>query len=113
MRLENQDVILVPPPGPEVILKGQLHRPAKYELRPDEGLRRLLEIAGGLVPESYAELVQIGADYAAGRLLTGEVKQKLIETLLPIVETHQRNRAAVTDAKAKSVLAVCFITASL
>ena len=58
-RLENQDVIHVPPPGKEVTLKGQLHRPAKYELRPDEGIRRLLEIAGGLVPESYAELVQI------------------------------------------------------
>jgi len=56
--------------------------------------------------EDDAELAQIGADYAAGRLLTGEVKQKLIETLLPIVETHQRNRAAVTDATLAEFMAV-------
>ena len=52
------------------------------------------------------ELARIGADYSAGRMLTGEVKQKLIETLIPIVERHQRNRAAVTDATMAEFMAV-------
>jgi polysaccharide biosynthesis/export protein len=49
----------VPPSGKEVILQGQVHRPAMYELRREEGLRRLIKIAGGLEPEAYTERVQI------------------------------------------------------
>ena len=52
------------------------------------------------------ELARIGADYAAGRMLTGEVKQTLIDTLVPIVERHQRNRAVVTDAALAEFMAV-------
>jgi protein involved in polysaccharide export with SLBB domain len=59
MRLQNGDVVVVPPSGKEVILQGQVHRPAMYELRREEGLRRLIEIAGGLEPEAYTERVQI------------------------------------------------------
>jgi polysaccharide biosynthesis/export protein len=59
MRLQNGDVVVVPPSGKEVILQGQVHRPAMYELRKEEGLRRLIEIAGGLEPEAYTERVQI------------------------------------------------------
>ena len=42
-------------------------------------------------------LLQIGADYAAGRMLTGEVKAALIDTLTPMVLAHQAARADVTD----------------
>ncbi|KAK4584949.1 hypothetical protein RGQ29_022570 [Quercus rubra] len=43
---------------------------------------------------------QLGAnleEYGAGRMLTGEVKQRLIEVLTKLVERHRRARAAVTD----------------
>ena len=43
------------------------------------------------------EVARIGADYAAGRLLSGEVKARLVETLAPMVAEHQAARAAVTD----------------
>ena len=36
-------------------------------------------------------------EYGAGRMLTGEVKQRLTEVLTEIVERHRRARAAVTD----------------
>ena len=36
-------------------------------------------------------------EYGAGRMLTGEVKQRLIEVLTKLVERHCRARAAVTD----------------
>ena len=36
-------------------------------------------------------------EYGAGRMLTGEVKQRLIEVFTKLVERHRRARAAVTD----------------
>jgi tryptophanyl-tRNA synthetase len=47
--------------------------------------------------EDDAEVERIGADYAAGRLLTGDVKARLVDTLAPMVLAHQAARAAVTD----------------
>lgn len=40
---------------------------------------------------------QIQQDYKAGRLMTGEVKKILIETITKIVKNHQEARAKVTD----------------
>ena len=56
--------------------------------------------------EDDDELARIGRDYAGGKLLTGEVKQILVDTLVPIVERHQRARAAVTDATLAEFMAV-------
>lgn len=36
-------------------------------------------------------------EYGAGRMLTGEVKQRLIEVLTAIVERHRKARAGVTE----------------
>lgn len=36
-------------------------------------------------------------EYGAGRMLTGEVKKRLIEVLTQLVERHRRARSAVTD----------------
>ncbi|KAH7528877.1 hypothetical protein FEM48_Zijuj05G0124400 [Ziziphus jujuba var. spinosa] len=44
-----------------------------------------------------AELEHIKKEYGAGRMLTGEVKQRLIDVLTELVERHRRARAAVTD----------------
>ena len=42
-------------------------------------------------------LAKIGEDYSSGRMLSGEIKAKLIETLIPICQGHQEARAKVTD----------------
>ena len=47
--------------------------------------------------EDDAEVERIGAEYAAGRLLSGEVKAHLVDTLTPMVLAHQAARADVTD----------------
>lgn len=39
----------------------------------------------------------IEQEYGAGRMLTGEIKKRLIEVLTEVVERHRRARAAVTD----------------
>jgi len=43
------------------------------------------------------KLEQIGKDYSSGALLTGEVKQILIQVLSDLVATHQKRKAEVTD----------------
>nr|BAC83740.1 tryptophanyl-tRNA synthetase-like [Oryza sativa Japonica Group] len=43
------------------------------------------------------ELEHIKKEYKAGRMLTGEVKQRLIEVLSELVARHQRARAQVTE----------------
>jgi len=40
---------------------------------------------------------QIGTEYRAGRMMSGEVKKRLIEVLTPMIMEHQRRRALVTD----------------
>lgn len=47
--------------------------------------------------EDDARLEQIRKDYTSGAMLTGELKQELINVLTPIVTAHQESRKNVTD----------------
>ncbi|KAJ1439555.1 Tryptophan-tRNA ligase [Sesbania bispinosa] len=47
--------------------------------------------------EDDAELEHIKKEYGSGRMLTGEVKQRLIQVLTELVERHRRARASVTE----------------
>ena len=49
---------------------------------------------------------QIGEDYRSGRMLTSEIKQILIDTLVPMVTAHQEARRRVTDDVVKHFMAV-------
>ena len=44
-------------------------------------------------------------DYESGKLLSGEMKQELIQVLQPLVESHQEKRNAVTDSMVKEFMA--------
>lgn len=56
--------------------------------------------------ESDEELANIKQEYGAGRMLTGDVKRRLIEILSSMVDRHQKARAAVTDAMVDAFMAV-------
>ncbi len=47
--------------------------------------------------EDDEELAQIGREYGAGRMLTSDVKRRLIEALNDMLQRQQAARAAVTD----------------
>lgn len=49
---------------------------------------------------------QIGVEYAAGRMLTSEVKDILIKTLVPMVQEMQASKAKVTDEMVARFMAV-------
>ena len=48
-RIESGDSILVPTTGPQVTVTGMVRRPAIYELRNEETLDQVLDLAGGVL----------------------------------------------------------------
>merc|ERR1712066_1228502 len=52
------------------------------------------------------ELEQIRLDYSSGKMLSGEIKAKLISVIQPIVKEFQERRAAVTDDDVKEFMRV-------
>jgi tryptophanyl-tRNA synthetase len=56
--------------------------------------------------EDDAQLAHIGAEYSAGRMMTGEVKATLIELLVEMVARHQSARGAVSDEIVDAFMAV-------
>lgn len=56
-RLQPGDTLLVPPVGPQVSVAGMVHRPSIYELKGEQGLGDVLDLAGGvLVSASLKEI---------------------------------------------------------
>lgn len=68
------DAIFVPVRGPRVKIAGEVTRPAIYEVTPQETLRDLIAIAGGLTPQASTHAVTID------RILPPEQRQGLDRT---------------------------------
>jgi polysaccharide biosynthesis/export protein len=51
-RLLPGDVIFIPPVGPTVTVDGEVHRPAIYEIRSENSVADVVQLAGGLTPEA-------------------------------------------------------------
>jgi protein involved in polysaccharide export with SLBB domain len=71
VHIESGDSILVPPIGPQVTVAGKVRRPAIYELRHEQTLDQILDLAGG-VPVS-GELSRIRVE----RTLAHERKEMM------------------------------------
>lgn len=59
VRLQNSDVIFVPPRGKTVAAVGSVVRPAIYELKENDNLQALLTFCGGIPPETNLGRAQI------------------------------------------------------
>lgn len=59
IRLEDGDIVFVPPVGPRVALAGSVVRPAIYEMKNNEGLGDLITMAGGLQFNAYVDRIHI------------------------------------------------------
>ena len=59
IRLEEGDIIFIPPVGKRVALIGDVFRPAVYELKGNEQLRDLIAEAGGLNSTAYFQNVHL------------------------------------------------------
>jgi len=59
IRLEDEDIVFVPPVGNRVAINGAVVKPAIYELKEDEKLNDLIEFTGGLTFNAYTERIPI------------------------------------------------------
>lgn len=58
-RLENGDSLLVPPMGGQVTVSGMVRRPAIYELRAENSLADVLDLAGGILPAAALRHIEV------------------------------------------------------
>lgn len=59
VRLQNNDMIFIPPRKKSVSISGEVFRPAIYELKEGENLSKIIEFAGGLNATAYTGRIQI------------------------------------------------------
>lgn len=57
--LQNNDFIIVPFVDKKVLATGEFKRPMYYQLKPDEGIKALLNYAGGLSSEALASSMKV------------------------------------------------------
>ncbi len=58
-RLQPGDVIFIPAVGKRAGIDGEVYRPALYELKGENTLAELVEMAGGLTPQAYPQRINI------------------------------------------------------
>ena len=59
IRLQEGDVIIVPPYDRLVSIDGNVKRPMYYEIKPDETIKSLLDYAGGFTGGAYSGMVRL------------------------------------------------------
>lgn len=59
IRLQEGDVIIVPPYDTRVSVKGNIKRPMYYEIKPNESIETLIAYAGGFSGDAYTENVRV------------------------------------------------------
>lgn len=59
LQLQDQDVLLVPPFSGRVTLRGEVKRPAIFEIKEGESLRDVLDYAGGFTDEAFRDRVSV------------------------------------------------------
>ena len=82
VRLENGDVVFVPPRGAQVRIAGAVLRPATYEIKPNETLGALIQMAGNFTALADKRTVQIDRigppDQDGGRAVTNGAERYLV-----------------------------------
>ena len=59
VRLMNNDVIFIPPRESTIEITGAIQKNATFELKNGEGLKEILDFAGGFLPEASAKNISI------------------------------------------------------
>ena len=105
--IQNGDVLFVPVAQNVVSISGGINRPMRYEMIQGEGLKDLIECAGGLVYNAYMDYVQVE------RYENGEVnilEFNLSDVMSGKQKVDMRNGDAVfihtTDVKMENYIAI-------
>jgi polysaccharide export outer membrane protein len=59
VNLMSGDVVFIPTVGKTVGVKGEVTRPAIYEVKNEKNVKQLINLAGGMLPTAYKNIVKI------------------------------------------------------
>ena len=59
IRLEDNDVILIPPTGGRIEISGEIKTPGVFEIKPKENFNDLLKFTGGFTDNAYKQMVSV------------------------------------------------------
>jgi protein involved in polysaccharide export with SLBB domain len=99
MKLASNDVIYVPVVGPSVKIRGEIKRPAIYELKGGERVLDLIELAGGTKPTSYLQRVMIDR-------IAGQDQRILLDVNLLDQPKFEENNLELKDGDDISVFSI-------
>ncbi len=99
LQLESEDVIFVPVVGPRVAVRGEVKRPAIYELKDDEKLLDVIALAGGVADEAYLGRVMVDR-------INNSEGRKLIDLSLATPEDKDQNNIDIKAGDDVSVFAI-------
>ncbi len=85
VRLQNNDMIFIPPRKKSVSITGEVFRPAIYELKEGENLQKIIEFAGGLNATAYTGRVQINRIIPFDKRQNTQIDREYIDTDLSSV----------------------------
>ena len=90
LRLQMDDVIFIPPRGETIAILGEINRQGLYELKKDEDLSDLIEIAGNLKVTAYTKRAQINRIVANEDRLESGFDRMLIDIDLDQLLMNQK-----------------------
>jgi protein involved in polysaccharide export with SLBB domain len=99
MKLASNDVIYVPMVGTLVKMRGEVKRPAIYELKGGERVLDLIELAGGLKTTAYLERVMVDR-------IVGQDQRMLLDVNLLDQPKLEENNIELKDGDDVSVFSI-------
>ena len=96
VRVQDNDIIYIPPRGKTISIRGEVRREAIYELLPDENFRRLLEIAGGILSTTYLERAELDHIIPFQNRIRGKLEREVLDVDLRQI-VNQKKDFPVSD----------------
>lgn len=87
VRLQNNDMVFIPPRKKTVTIKGEVFRPAIYELKSEENLQQLIQFSGGLNATAFTGRAQINRIIPFDKRINNQVDREIVDVdLSPIID---------------------------
>ena len=99
LKLASNDVVYVPVVGPLVKIRGEVKRPAIYELKGGEKIQDLIELGGGLKPTAYLERVMVDR-------IAGQDQRVLLDVNLYDQTTLKQENVELKDGDDVSIFSI-------
>jgi polysaccharide export outer membrane protein len=98
VRLQNNDLVFIPPRGKTVSIRGEVRRPAIYELKENENLATLIDYAGGLLSTAYLDHAQIDRVKPFDERTRGTEDRMVVDVNLNNILGNPGSEATLYDA---------------